>query len=108
DLSDAIKDIHWCREIRNQFAHCHWVSWNASGLKFVDLEHVASLTGRIRKGAMSSGRVTLTTLEAQEAFFLYVAECFEILAHAYGCAIAGTPNRGLPWPVKMKRPRKHN
>jgi hypothetical protein len=108
ELAETIEDMQWCRETRNQFAHCHWDSWNAFGLKFVDLEHVASLTGRVRKGALSSKRVRLATLQDQESFFLYVAECFETLAHAYGCTVDGTSNGGLPGPGKMKRLRKHD
>jgi hypothetical protein len=107
-MAETIADMHWCREIRNQFAHCHWESWNIQGLKFVDLERVAKLKGKIRKAAQSSRRISLPTLQSQEAYFAYVSDCFEALAHAYQCAVKDVANHGLPRPLKMKRPRKHD
>jgi hypothetical protein len=41
ELAGALHDMDWCRQIRNQYAHCQWY-WTAhEGLCFVDLEAVA-------------------------------------------------------------------
>lgn len=108
EFSETMSDMNWCREIRNQFAHCHWDDWSRRGLKFVDLEEVASMTGKVRKLAKASRYVSLTELREQEAFFRYVSTCFQILAHAYRCSVAGVTNRGLLRPAKMTRPPKHS
>jgi len=108
EISGTLSDMHWCREIRNQFAHCHFVSWGPFGIRFVDLENVAKLTGRIRKLAHSSADISLSTLKSQEAYFNYVQTCFQILAHAFSCSVAKAPNRGRSMPAKMARPPKHS
>jgi transposase-like protein len=97
------------REIRNQFSHCQWISWHRHfGLKFVNLEDVAAMSGTIRKLATASHDVSLAILQDQEAYFSYVMDCFHALAQAYKCKVAVIPNLGLPRPAKMARPQKHS
>lgn len=109
ELTDTISDMHWCREIRNQFSHCQWISWHRHlGLKFVNLEDVAAMSGTIRKLATASHDVSLSILQDQEAYFNYVMACFSALAQAFKCKVAAKPNRGLPRPAKMARPQKHS
>jgi hypothetical protein len=40
-FNSVIEDLHWCRQIRNQYAHSQWYYTEAEGLCFVDLEHTA-------------------------------------------------------------------
>jgi hypothetical protein len=48
-FDSVIEDLHWCRQIRNQYAHSQWYYTEAEGLCFVDLEHTARLPLRSNK-----------------------------------------------------------
>jgi hypothetical protein len=109
EFAQVLSDLDWCRETRNQYAHCNWSNWNPiKGFTFIDYEHVARLTGRIRRGDVASQSVSPSLLKEQEAYFLYVQRCLRRLAHAYHCSVQQVPNRGRPWPAKMARPLKCN
>jgi len=38
----TMADMDWCRQIRNQYAHCQWYYTAHEGLCFIDLEELAS------------------------------------------------------------------
>jgi hypothetical protein len=40
---ETIDDMHWCRKIRNQYSHCHWLYTDSDGLHFINLEDWAKL-----------------------------------------------------------------
>jgi hypothetical protein len=42
ELAQALADLDWCRQIRNQYSHCHWYWTAQEGLCFVNLEELAS------------------------------------------------------------------
>jgi hypothetical protein len=47
DLEEALDDMDWCRQIRNQYSHCQWYWTSREGLCFVNLETLAKQTTRI-------------------------------------------------------------
>src|SRR5437588_12479148 len=38
DYELAIAGAHYCRKVRNQYAHCHWLGDAAAGLFFTNIE----------------------------------------------------------------------
>jgi hypothetical protein len=97
---DAIADMGYCRQVRNQFAHCRWHE-TSNGLGFADLEDVA-------KKNTPPVCIDAPLLTAQEAYFKYVQRC---LAHvAEECRKwAGRPSSvDSPLPKKLARPPLHN
>src|ERR1700719_950715 len=76
----TLDDMDWCRELRNQYAHCSWYHTIADGLGFVDLEKIGSVPGPL---ATSRKMLDIALLEEQEAFFRYVQRCFWYLEAAY-------------------------
>jgi hypothetical protein len=41
EMKEALRDLDWCRELRNQYAHCQWGWTSADGLFFANLEQLA-------------------------------------------------------------------
>src|SRR5258707_682232 len=39
--AETIGALHWCRTIRNQYAHSHWLHWEKEGLFFTSLDKAA-------------------------------------------------------------------
>jgi hypothetical protein len=105
---EAIADMGWCRKIRNQFAHSHWVVDHPPplGLSIVNLEEAA----RTRSGAVIVRRdyITLTLLQEQESYFLYVHSCIYYLAREYKFRARGFPTHSVQLPRKIVRPPRYN
>jgi hypothetical protein len=107
-FQETMKDMDWCREIRNQFAHCHWYTWTILGMEFVDLEYVAKQTTKARHFAHATKRIDLATLQKQEAFFKYVQKCFWNLTSSYQRWAGSTATHDPARPAKMAQPPKHS
>src|SRR5881394_1309771 len=75
----ALDDMDWCRELRNQYAHCSWYHTSAEGLGFVDLEKIVAVPGPL---AASRKLLSLALLQEQETFFRYVQRCYWYLEAA--------------------------
>ena len=112
-LTETLDDLEWCRQIRNQYAHCFWYWTQAEGLCFVNLEELAQQSGAI--GTLMANRhpIDAALLGNQEAFFFYVKESFTHLADAYKSWMVKSkmplrPVYGYPKPDKVGRPTKHN
>jgi hypothetical protein len=107
DVTQALDDLDWCRQIRNQYAHCHWYWTSAEGLCFVNLEELATQLTHIL--ALTNGRhpVSLALLEAQEAFFWYVKQCLMHLGDAYRAwdSQQGTADVTPPVPFIYPKPQ---
>jgi hypothetical protein len=106
----TMKNMDWCRELRNQYAHCNWYCTSAEGLCFVDLEHTAQLKRRIKLVTKHRYPIDAMLLMRQESYFAHVRECYWHLAEAYciahGKAFKGGPLH--PWPPRLARPPRHN
>jgi hypothetical protein len=106
----TMKNMNWCRTLRNQYAHCNWYDTNKEGLCFVDLEHTANLKTKIKSVTAHRYPIDAVLLKRQENYFLYVRRCYWHLAEAYriaqGKRVSGGPLH--PWPQILARPPKHN
>ncbi len=76
----AISGMHWCRKLRNQYAHCHWAD-DDKRLRFTNIEKAARSNNRT-VGLTIVG-VDLDLLQSQEAFYKYVQDLFHYLYHEY-------------------------
>jgi hypothetical protein len=105
----AIKDMNFCRTIRNQYAHCNWYHTTAEGLCFIDLEHLARLSKRIVQVTARRRPLNVALLEQQEVYFKYVQRCFWYLAEAYKVKV-GLLHQAPLWmrPKRIRRPRRHS
>jgi hypothetical protein len=97
----ALDDMDWCRELRNQYAHCSWHHTIAEGLAFVHLEQIVNVSGPL---AASRKKINLALLQDQETFFRYVQRCFWSLEAVYDAAMSRI---AFPLPPLMAQPRKH-
>jgi hypothetical protein len=116
DLTEALDDLDWCRQIRNQYSHCQWYWTAQEGLCFVDLEDLAKQQNAILSVVENRHSIDVPLLESQENYFWYVKQCLMHLADAYR-AWDGTRARGgrarptsyvYPKPSKIPRPSRHN
>lgn len=114
DLLQALADLDWCRQIRNQYSHCQWYWTSTEGLCFVNLEELAKQPTTILSVTGNRHPIGLPLLEAQEAFFWYVKECLIYLETAYRDwdrqqGVAPGPAIFLyPKPRVVSRPSAHN
>jgi hypothetical protein len=113
ELADTLGELEWCRQIRNQYAHCQWY-WTASeGLCFVNLEHLAKQTGTITKLMDRRRPIDAKLLMRQVEYFNYVKESLTHLADAYKAwdrnrTAPRKPAYVFPKPPKIAKPPAHN
>jgi hypothetical protein len=112
-LAEALGDMDWCREIRNQYAHCQWFWTSQDGLCFVNLESLARQSTPITQLTSARFPVSAALLTEQEDFFFYVKCCFKHLSDAYKDwdrkqTAPRKPSYVFPKPSKVARPILHN
>jgi hypothetical protein len=112
-LISALNNLEWCRQIRNQYAHCQWYWTKDEGLCFVNLEALAKHPTKIDKITANRQPIGLLLLKKQEEFFAYVKWDFTHLASAYQGWIAkqSAPRRPIhifAAPSPVARPPLHN
>ncbi len=97
---DAVK---FCRQIRNLYAHAHWIVEPNGPLMFVDLEGMAKRTS---SNLMINARsVEITELQEQEAYFNYTTVClFHLLSRVDPDAAQTAEGRPIPWPKAIPKP----
>ena len=106
----AIEGIHWCREVRNQYAHCHWYDTKEEGLCFINLEDAAKSRNHLFPLASHRLPTNEPLLLKQEAYFKYTQKCLWHLEEAYK-EFEGKKQKGVPlfaWPAEMRKPPRHN
>ncbi len=116
DLTQALADMDWCREIRNQYSHCQWFWTAQEGLCFVNLEALAKQPTQITSAIASKYPITLPLLQNQEDYFWYVKQCFMHLETAYHAwdrarargGAAGPSSFVYAKPPRIARPPLHN
>ena len=104
EFAEAVAAMRVCKDIRNGFAHCHWVSEKylpdrPAGLYFVDVEAWAKSPTPI---GFQWQHASLPRLQELEAYFKYTHECLQ-----HVLAVIST-QRGQPFmgecPMPSKRP----
>jgi hypothetical protein len=103
----ALCDMDWCRQIRNQYAHCHWYYTSPEGLCFINLENSAKKSDPIIR--VTDGRLPLDVklLTEQETYFKYVQKCFWYLKDTYRTWVGRPSTLDWPLPPKLNRPQRH-
>ena len=105
--SEAIADLQWCRQLRNQFAHCIWyMPAHRLTLSIVDLEDAA----QTKTGDLKTYRkyIDINLLLEQEKYFIYVNDCLLHLEAEYSLRAGKTASHASLLPKKIERPPKHN
>jgi hypothetical protein len=113
EMNEALNDLDWCRELRNQYAHCQWGWTSTEGLFFVNLEQLADKIGPISKVMDQPRYIDVPLLQEQEAYCNYVRESLMHLETAY--AEWDRAKRQItrttfvfPKPSSRQRPLLHN
>jgi hypothetical protein len=102
---EAMADAHWCRRIRNQYAHSHFDSYDGV-LSFSDLEETAKQkpqTTRVKRRPLK-----LSLLQEQEAYFGYVQWCWFFLGKEYQKKAGSISIHDATLPKKVPRPLLHS
>lgn len=104
EFAEAIAAMRVCKDIRNGFAHCHWVSEKhnpeCDGLFFVNVEDWAKSPGV----AFQWQHASLPRLQELEAYFKYTHECLWHVLTAISTQ-RGQPFMGdRPMPSKRQPP----
>jgi hypothetical protein len=112
----TISDMHWCRRIRNQYAHCQWFYDHITKqLCFVDLEAVAKSNSPIGNLESHKIPVDVKILKLQMDFFVYVRRSFGYLDESCQrylslqrnpAAVLSNPVHAIP--PAMVQPPLHN
>jgi hypothetical protein len=105
--SEAMADAHWCRRVRNQYAHCLFDPRPKSDcLHFVSLEDTAKL--KSGKTLAVSVPVELSLLMQQEQYFGYVQDCLFHMESEYKRRAGQSSSHDDPLPLKIARPPRHS
>jgi hypothetical protein len=108
DYDTAMADMDWCRELRNQYAHCHRYDAPEEGLYFVDLEQAAKMVEPIANVTDGRKPIDLILLIEQHDFFKYVQRCFWHLENTYKQRLGRPFSKAFTLPTRMERPLKDN
>lgn len=103
----SIGAMHWCRTIRNQYAHCQWVDGEGGYVRFVALEDCARENRLFENfDTVDIRRVDLALIQQQRDYFDYVEQMFLWVVHRTRVLQKmqrESPYRDLPKP--RERPR---
>ena len=112
EMKEALRDLDWCRKLRNQYAHCQWGWTSADGLFFVNLEQLADQVDPISEVMGHPRHIDVPLLQEQEAYCNYVRESLMYLDTAYEAWNRAkritAPTYVHPKPSKRPRPLLHN
>lgn len=103
---EAMADAHWCRRIRNQFAHCLYDGHSDDFLRIVSLEDSA----KARAGGTTATRIAVTPdlLKYHEEYFGYVQWCLFFLEKEYLKVVGKISSHAHSLPKKIARPPLNN
>ena len=74
---EARKAIHWCRDARNTFAHCHWAVNGPGELFYISLGEFAR--DQNPRAQFSPCLITPSLLDEIEGYYRYTARCLAFL-----------------------------
>jgi hypothetical protein len=99
----ALADMQWCRQIRNQYAHGHFVPSkdNKAPVRFMDLQEAAESNAPI---ILTMRPIARETLDSQDKFFTYVGDCLDLLKNGAEGKVA-IPK--LQWPIQTLKPPRY-
>lgn len=103
ELRDAVR---WCRDIRNQYAHAHWMEGKPSCLLFCNMDE--AVKGRGTAVVMDFERIGIDLLNEQEAYFNYAYQLIPYLKSSYVRRSHDPKARLRPKPKRVAQPKLHN
>lgn len=98
--SDALGGIRACKNIRNQFSHCHWAT-TVHGLFYVDLNAAADAGDKFE---YKWKHASLSSLEEMESYFRYTHNCFLHVESELHARRGGPALLAFPMPSKRQPP----
>jgi hypothetical protein len=107
DYSAVINKMHYCRELRNQYAHCQWYGTSQDGFAFVNLEEVSKLNTAIFPLESHRCLVDAALLRQQETFFKHVQRYFWYLTGEYQTRVNGQHGNVWSLPAVLAQPARH-
>jgi hypothetical protein len=103
---EALGAIRWCKNVRNQYAHAHWIDDEKAGLFFTDLEKSAqSARGELM---LEFVNVDESLLKQQEEYFCYALNWLEYLQSEYRLRDGQISSHNEKAPKIIPQPNRHN
>jgi hypothetical protein len=103
--SNAIGALRYCKEVRNQYAHCHWWKTKDQPLCFMNLDSDA--TAASGEMTVSLEPVDLPLIRQQRQYFEYTSELLYYLESRYRERL-GKEADAAPEPKSIPQPPKNN
>jgi hypothetical protein len=102
----ALGAARHCKNIRNQYAHCHWWYDEGVGLCFMNLdEEVSSKEGALE---VTFKPINLGLLKEQHLYFSYALDCLYYLDGEYRKKKGLSPTLDLEVPKSIPAPPLHS
>jgi hypothetical protein len=103
---NAIGAARHCKEIRNQYAHCHWWHDEERDLCFLSLDaDAAKADGEMQ---VHFQPIDLKLIEQQHAYFQYTLDFLFFLDSEVRKMLGIETTHGFPEPKSIPQPRKSN
>jgi len=104
--NEALGAIKHCKNLRNQYAHCHWLDWPEEGLFFCDMDRaVKKAMGPLELRFL---HVDAPLLEKQEEYFSYAFDWLWFLSNEYRERKGERSIRPHEAPKIIPQPSEHN
>ncbi|MGA7996641.1 MAG: hypothetical protein WCA28_17300 [Bradyrhizobium sp.] len=104
---NAIGAARTCKNIRNQYAHCHWTEENNKELYFIDLDSDAKSPPESNSSILQK-RIDAALLQRQFEYFEYALTWLYHLESEYLTRIGKKPSQILPEPKSVSAPPLYN
>jgi hypothetical protein len=106
---NAIGATRHCKNIRNQYAHCHWRKFDDGVLRFLNLDaEAAAAEGPL---IVSAVPLKLDLLQRQRSYFIYALDWLYYLEAEYGLRAGKSTShdqvapKSIPQPPLYDRPK---
>ena len=103
---NTIAGMYWCKNLRNQYAHCHWATHSQLGLRFTNMGSAAKKNDRPMM--LTIHGVDLPLLGTQEEFFAHMNELFWYLDHEYQLRAGKLSSHTFALPPAKQPPPQYN
>jgi hypothetical protein len=105
EFTETMRAMELCRQIRNQFAHCHFDDDPTAGLFFTSLEKSTKDT---ELWDHEWSHIDVPLLTRQEAYFEYTIECLQYLASEYAFRNGKARENPFPMPIRLEPAARRN
>jgi len=103
---ETIANMQFCRKIRNNYSHCHWIVENGS-LCFVTLEDIVEKNSPLDFKKLKSYPVDDALLDEQEAFFRFTQRGLWYLRFEFEVRAGRAASHPFPMPAKTAQPPEY-